>query len=419
MRKLLLVAAAASLLAPAAARASGYEVITIHPRDLALVHSTVAAQDRAPAVFFNPSALSKIDGFSVSVAGSVLSLSTKWTAPAGSGLTGSERMKFEPVPSIAAYVAWGTKLGDRGFGVGFGLGVPGGSNVVWDDDWEGRGRIIEVQRRVLGLYLTSGYELIPGRLRIGGGLIYYRGFEYIKIGIQPDPNAFAELDDSGGAFSFDVSAELVPFKDVPLTLGVDFKYQAKMDLEGDGNFSIPPALEGPTTRDQSVEHELPFPNLLSVGLAYRVAKPVQLTLQYSYSDWSIYQEDRFVGSTGLTIVVPRDYSDGHIVRGGVEWYATDRLTLRAGLMRDFSGLSEAAYSPTLPDASIWAGAVGAGWEFLPGFTVQGAFFYGDRDRVRSTNNATATNPDGTFPGIYDTSVWIASLGLTWDGKLGR
>ena len=45
--------------------------------------------------------------------------------------------------------------------------------------------------------------------------------------------------------------------------------------------------------------------------------------------------------------------------------------------------------------------------------INGAFFYGIRDQVKSTNWRTDTNPNGTFPGIYDTKVWVASLGVTW------
>jgi ABC-type transport system substrate-binding protein len=64
-----------------------------------------------------------------------------------------------------------------------------------------RGRIITVDRKIYGFYLTGGLELIDG-LRIGGGAVYYYGAEYLKQGIQPFPDAYGELSTKGGAFSY-------------------------------------------------------------------------------------------------------------------------------------------------------------------------------------------------------------------------
>ncbi|MGC3999706.1 MAG: outer membrane protein transport protein [Anaeromyxobacter sp.] len=417
MNKLSLSALA--LVLPALASASGYEVIAIHPRDLALTSSAVAAQDGAAAAFFNPAALSKVDGFSVSAGLSMLSITTDWDAPSGSDVTGSQTSEFEPVTPIALYLGWGTKVNGRGLGFGFGVGNPAGGNVFYDAQWEGRGRIIEVQRRIFGLYGSTGYELVPERLRVGGSVIYYKVFEYLKQGIQPYPEAHAELDTSGGGWAFGLSAEGKPFADLPITLAVDYKHSADIHATGDGNFNVPPALEGPSTMDQGVTHDFTFPNLLAAGVAWRVSQPVQLTLQYSYSNWSVYQDDTFEGDQGLSITVPRKYDDGHIIRGGVEWFASKAWTLRAGFMRDWSGLNTDAYSPTLPDSSIWAGAVGAGWNLSPNLQLNAAFFYGIRDQVKSTNWRSAENPEGTFPGVYNTDVWITSLGVTWNLPSGK
>src|SRR5512134_1956014 len=108
MRTKLLLASL--LLAPGLAFASGYEVIASNPRDLALSSSGVAAQVDPAAAFFNPAALSKLEGPGASVAGSMLHIWTEWTAEEGSGLSGSASTEFHPVTPIAVYAGWGTKL---------------------------------------------------------------------------------------------------------------------------------------------------------------------------------------------------------------------------------------------------------------------------------------------------------------------
>jgi long-chain fatty acid transport protein len=401
------------LLVPGLALASGYEVIAVNPRDLALSSSTVGVQVDAAAAFFNPAALSKLEGPAASVAGSYLNIWTDWKAPSGStSLTGTSRTEFEPVTPIAVYAGYGTKLAGRNLGVGVGVGNPFGGNQFWPADWQGRGRIIEVQRRFFGSYLTAGYEVIP-QLRVGGGLVWYYGMEYLKQGIQPFADAYGELDTKGSAFTYDLAAEIQPVLSLPLTIGVDYKHKAHATLKGDGNFEVPPALEGEATQDQGVSHEVTIPNLLTIGAGYRPAKSVLLTLQYSWSRWVVYESDTFVGDKGLTLSVPRDYRNGNVIRGGVEWQATPALALRFGAMRDFSGLRETTYSPTLPDSNTTGVSTGLTWAFgTRGLAANAAFFYGRRDEVK---------PEGSipFPGTFQTDVVIASLGMSWNTDLGR
>jgi long-chain fatty acid transport protein len=409
MRTQTALAFALALLAPALASASGFEVINVNPRDLGISASGVAAQRDAAATFQNPSALSKLDGLNLSLAGSMLSIHTEWTGDASRAGTpqGSSDTKFAPTPPVALYAAYGTQVAGRGLGVGFGIGTPGGGQMKWDDDWQGRGRIITVERRMIGFYLNAGYEVLPW-LRVGGGAIYYQGVQYLKQGIEPFADAFGELDTSGGGFSYQLAAEVKALEN--LTFGLDYKHKGTMEMEGDGNFEVPPAIEGPLTQDQDVRQDLTFPNTLALGVAYRVVPSVQLTLQYNYSRFSVYEEDRFLGAEGLTLVVPREYRDGNLLRGGVEWTATPQLELRAGAMYDWSGLRTDTLSPTLPDSNTLGFSAGASWKFSPNLAVHGAFFYGDRKKQTATG-------DEAFPGSYKTDVWIASLGVTWRADL--
>ena len=411
---------AAVLLVPGLALASGYEVPNVNPRELAMVSSTVAAQPaEAAATNVNPSALSKVEGLALSLSGSMLSLHTEWKAPAGSGLAGSAKTDFHPVPPVALFAAYGTKLADRGVGVGFGMGNPAGGNMFWEDDWQGRGRIITVQRRVYGFYLNGGVEVIPDMLRIGGGPIYYYTTQYLEQGVQPIPGATAELEASGGAFSYEVAAEFKPLRDLPLTFGVDYKHKAHMDQEGEANFEVPPALLSETIQDQDVDTSLTMPNLLHVGVGFRPVKPLLLTAGWSLVRFSVYQEDLFEGSTGLTISVPRDYRNGYGLRFGAEYDVNRTWTVRGGFFRDFSGLRTNTYSPTLPDSDSWVVAGGASYRVRQNFAVNGAFYYADRDRVESTEWRSAENPTGSFPGSYKTRAYIASLGITYNTALGQ
>lgn len=413
------IALLAAALLPSLALANGYDVPNITPRDLALVESAVAAQNDAGATYANPASLARVRGLSLNLAGSFLDLNTSWSAPAGSVMAGSPdaSTKFRPVPPVSLFAAYGFDIGGgRGAGVGLGMNVPGGGNVFWNDDWAGRGRIITVDRKVYGFYLTGGIDVVEG-LRVGGGLVYYYTTEYLKQGIQPDSSAYGELATTGGAPSFDASAEWTPpISGAPLTLAVDYKHKATQTLTGDGNFVVSNALLLPGTNpppiSQGVTHVLTYPNVLNVGVSYRPpVDGLQLMGVYTFTRYKVYDNDTFVGDKGTVITVPRNYGNGNTFRVGAEYETTRRLTLRAGVLRDLSGLKTDTYSPTLPDGNAWAGAVGATWKFTPDLSISGAFFYALLDTVNTTGTIV-------MPGKYDTNVYIVSLGLNYRTDLG-
>ncbi len=436
MRKIISIAA---LLLPATTLANGYDVIPLNPRDLAMVGSVVADQKTAGAAFGNPSALSKIEGLSLDVAANILDIRTTWNDTTGAFAFNHAQTDVKPAPPPSLSIAYGTKVSGHGLGVGFSFTIPGGGNVFWptgsatsnpfQDSWPGRYRIITVDRKVHGLYFTGGYEVAKW-LRVGGGLIYYRTTEELVQAFTPlAPDMTARLTASGGALSYDLSAEITPFEDIPLAFGIDYKHQGVQNLTGEVRFSnVPPALQA-QAQDQGVSHELTFPNWLNIGAAYRVVPRLLLTFTWTFNRYAMYDKDTFVGSAGTIqpIVVRRDYSNGQVYRFGAEWSTTDRLKLRAGFLRDISGMPKIdnadglvspTYSATLPDSNAWAAAVGFGYDIMPNFTVQAAVFHAWMDDVRSSNTdpAQAFNNSLPFPGLYQTHVWVYGAGIVyrWD-----
>ncbi len=410
MKKITLLA----MLLPAVALANGYDIPNTSPRDLAMAASVTADQKDAAAAYANPAALSKIEGLSVNASFSYLDLRTKWSGPSTGALAGeSAKTKYNPVPPVALYAAYGFKLADRNAGVGFGMNIPGGGAVAYQDDWAGRGRIITVDRKVYGFYLTGGYEVLP-QLRVGGGLVYYYGTEYLRQGIQPSDTSFGKLSTKGGAPSFDLSADYT-LPNLPLSLGIDFKYKATMKLSGNGQFIVPSGLlpgAEPAPVDQGVKHHLTYPSVINAGAAYRVIPPLLLTGVVTWTGYSIYGSDIFTGDKGTTIRVDRNYRDGWTFRVGGEYDLTPQIQLRAGVQRDVSGLRTNTYSPTLPDASSWSIAVGGGWKIQKDLAIQAAVFHAFFDQVTATGTTA-------LPGSYETGVWLASAGVVWRMDLGK
>ncbi len=407
MRTLILTVA----LLPALALASADSVPNVNPRDLGMAGSIVAAEEGAPAVFANPAALSRVRGLDVFLAASLIDNSTTWTATTPTYAPSPVSTKFKPAYPPSIQVAYGGTIGERGWGVGLGMGVPEGGNVDWPSSWPGRNEVITVDRRVHGFYGTFGVEVIP-QIRIGGGVVYYRTTEYLTQGV-PFTDGTAYVSTAGGSWSYDVSTEVKPLLDVPLTLGVDFKGSSGQSLTGDARFTnVPPALRS-SLPDQGVAHDFTVPYSLNVGAAYRPLPELLLAFTWTQDGFSAYKEDKFVGDFVLpdgshfSVTVPRNYGNGNTFRLGGEYTISPSWQVRAGVLYDVTGMKVQYFSPSLPDADVWAGALGGSWFFGNGFGVHGAVFYAHYANVDTTGQPPA------FPGTWKSQAWIYSLGVTW------
>jgi long-chain fatty acid transport protein len=171
------------------------------------------------------------------------------------------------------------------------------------------------------------------------------------------------------------------------------------------------------TANQGAKETLTIPNVLNVAAAYRVLKPLLVTFTYTFDRWQVYDRDVFVGDNGIKISVLRNYRDGHTLRAGAELDVSPALQVRLGVQRDVSGLRTNTYSPTLPDASSWAGSLGATYKFARGLSLDAGVFYAMMDEVKSTNNAASEPPapgsTNTLRGTYDISALIYGLSLGW------
>ncbi len=439
MRKLLLPLIAA----PSLALASGYSLPNTNPRDLAMSASAVAAQIDSGAAFALPASLSRLDGSSARLSAGGVVIFDTWSDPTGASPDVEIDKKVTPLGSLS--VAYGGRVGDRGWGVGLAVQPFGGAVVTWPGDWPGRYRIVEVDRQVFSGVLTGGVEVLPARAARRRARVLLHDREALPGrldgALQPDPgdpstwppDATGTIDVNGGALSFDVSAEVQPLPDLPLTIAVDYKHKATQELDGDVSWeNLPPGAlfalgagvpQAQILADQGAGQTLTIPNTLNVGVAYRVSKPLLLTATYTFDRWVVYDEDVFVGDNGAQIAVERNYSNGYTIRAGAEYDVAPTLQVRAGVQRDVSGLDTDHYSPTLPDASSWAGSLGATYKFGGGLSVDAAVFYAMMDEVTATNTGNeppasyvaegSVVPTRSFRGTYDVSALVFGVSLGW------
>jgi len=406
------LAAASIALLPVLALASADSVPNVAARDLGMAQSLVAAQDGAGAAYANPAALSRVAGLDLSLSGAIIDNGTEWTSSIPA--EGTWKSKFHPAPGPALFAAYGGRLWGRGWGVGAGFNVPEGGNIVWPDDWPGRDEIIKVDRRVYAGYLTGGFEVFP-RVRLGGGLVYYKTTEMLRANFRRGGDfGPAVAESSGDSFAYALSGEVEILPGV-LAVGLDYKHKAHQKLRGDVTFDNAAAQ---SLLGQGLTHWFVVPNMLSAGVAYRPLPALLLAFQWNLDRYRVYKEDRFVGDAltpqgtpVLELTVPRNYGNGYTLRGGAEYTLSPHWQIRAGLLRDHTGLQARYFDPSLPDGDVWAGTAGASY-LVPslGLGIHAGVFYARYDEVDNTGIAVDPNDR---QGKWRSKALIASLGVSW------
>jgi long-chain fatty acid transport protein len=402
MRKLII---AASILAPAAAHAGGYNIPLENARTLGLSQADLADQTGAEAGGINPAALAGQIGLDVSGSFELLSNRTDWSDPT----LGSASLLSHLSTPIDGAISFGDVLpNEMMWGVGIDFHNPAGGALNWPSGWPGQEFIKSVDQKVYQMTVGAGFQPIP-YLSLGAAYVRYQGTEELHQEINfVDHFGDAGLAMSGGSNTFLLSAQgKIPT--IPLQLAISFKYKATATINGNAHFTdVPPAFTT-TLQDQSVTEQLALPSELHAGASYEVYPDLTVMATFTEEFWSIYHSDTFVGSTGFTVVVPRDYNDAQVYRIGGEWAHVPflpPLTLRLGGLRSISSQPTATVSPSLTDGDSWAVSVGAGFDIIPDLRIDLGYQHAWFDSV------TASGIE-TLPGTYKTQVDLVSLGLNW------
>jgi long-chain fatty acid transport protein len=452
-----LVVTMAALAAPVVGQ--GSSVYTQSACVSARGHAAVAAPCAdASSVYYNPAALAWMPS-ALSAGFTAIHNSGSFTydvAP-NAGDTWDRKTSTPLVPHGYFSIGFGP---DQRFAAGFGVWAPYGLGIEWPEQFEGR--YISWKTQLRGLYLqpTLAYELIPGRLSIGGGpQIVLGGLElnqdqdahYLGIpgtnltfgalGVpQNTPFARATLEGDGTG----VGGQIGVFLQVNerLYLGARYMHSVEVDLSGDAEFSqlLNPqtTVTGPfgpggavvtvpldvlvagqfeaggSLVDQNVDASLTFPAQAVVGLQFAASPQLGLAAEYQWTGWSSFDqiepEFEYLEMDPLVL----NYVDAHTFRFGGNYLATPTLALRAGFLFNTAATPDETVTPILPEAKRWLLTAGLGYDFG---TIRADLVYNfvnqddRRGRVRSPQPGQSA--ESLNVGTYESTAHLFGITLSY------
>lgn len=395
--------------------------------------SAVAApcQD-ASSIYYNPGALA-LQPTTASTGATAIYDSGSFTYD-HSGVV----VEREPVVPIVPH-AFGSYRRDR-LAFGFGFWAPYGLGIEWPEDFEGR--FISWKTELRGIYLqpTVSYELIPGKLGIGGGPQIVRG------GLELNQNAEstlshlalfgfplgtdlarAKLEGSGTGFGGQIGVFYRPSDRV--AVGARYMHSVDVGLEGDAAFEsvpitgLPDAIAalvdplfapGGPLSDQAVSAGLTFPPQAVVGVSFGATPDLVVSADYQWTGWSTF--DRIIADFEAAPDVTLDfqYNDAHTLRTGARYALTPELEGRAGFVYNTAASPDQGVTPILPEADRHLYGAGLGYR-MGGIRADVYYNYVDqadrRGRVRS--ELPGFSSEDLNIGVYSSAAHLIGLTVSY------
>ena len=422
----------AAILPPHLARAAGYSIYEQGAAVLGMAGAGTASVSDASAMFFNPAALTRLEGTQLYVGGSALQPVTSFAgkgANPGYGVTAEMvRQTFYP-PTVYA-----TRRLPQGWAVGLGLNAPFGLGTEWNPvSFPGRYLTTRVDLQTLNGSACVAYApTAKWSLAAGADMLW------AKARIQSRKEAIAP---GGGGGAVDVAAVSIEskFKSAPgwnaallITPAPQWKFGAYYRSEiivhvDDAPVTFTQIPSGNPVFDAGVAAQLPpaqtvstvlhFPAMWSAGAAWNPRPQWTVAGEFDVHEWRAFKElpIHFNQTTAASVTRIEDYTNAWQIRLGAE-HRLSCCTYRFGYYFDKSPAPTHAVTPLLPDADRHGVSVGLGKSLGTDkrWTVDAYELALFAKRRFGTAAASPDEPPAyQFQGDYKTFVNIVGIALSY------
>jgi long-chain fatty acid transport protein len=456
----LLAAAALAVLPTAFAHASGFQLFEQSASGLGNAYAGQAAGVKdASALFFNPAALTRLDGKQFVLAVNGIGLSTTFSDggttrpslggtpfPVPLGSEGGNAGKWVPVPN--GYFSWQAA---KQVWVGVGVNVPFGLESDWTTDWMGRFHALNSKIQAININPSVAFK-VNDQFSIGAGVSYqkltarlsqsvpYGGVSYgvaasvggaaAAAGILQQLGGLAGLaregeaviDGDSTAWGFNVGAQLRLGEKG--RFGATYRSKVNHDLDGDATFNNAPsfATTGPLGAlgaglnarfaNGPVTAKVDLPDTFSAALAYEGEK-FELLADWTWTGWSSIQALTILRTDSTTLnSVPLNFEDTWRAGLGSNVKLNEKWTLRLGVAYDKAPVQDLYRTPRLPDNDrVWA-AGGFQWRLSKKSAIDLGYshvFLSEGSSNLPNQDTPTSSPRGNLVGTYAAKVDIVSV----------
>ena len=359
----------------------------------------VAIADDPSAITHNPAGLTQLTGTNIYGGATFVIPFTMYTSPSDKSEDTDFQIFFPPHIYISS--DFGTK--DFRFAVGifspFGIG-----GRKWDEQGLTRFSSTENLIATVSINPTIAYHVLPS-LSVGVGLNYMLSRTQAKKMIDQSALGAGDgeliLKGIGDGWGYNLGILFTP--DKRLSVGFAYRSSIKVTHHGDIELkNIAPALQpvfGGSDFETDMDTPSTFPEIISLGIAYRPTENLTLGIDAEKGGWSSFDRadidlENEIPEAGFSDISTRlDWHTAWIIKIGADYKVNEKLSLRGGYAYVETPVPEHTLDASNPDSDQHNFCVGFGYKmkklFIDVFYISA--FYKDRTVKNSILSGTYEN----------------------------
>jgi long-chain fatty acid transport protein len=405
--------------APGIAGAAGFALLEQNASGLGTAYAgSAAAATDASTIFFNPAGLTQLPGMQVVIAGSAINVESSFSGtasmtppliPLGTN-DGGNAGGWGFVPS--AYFS--APIGER-WAVGVGVGAPFGLKTEYESNWMGRFLGVKSELTTVNINPSVAFK-VNDSISLGAGVNWQHADAKLSSAVVlPTGQGLNELDADDDAWGWNVGAL---FK-LGTDMRVGISYRSSLDYTLKGNVTTTSSATGAVFAPATfpAQADIKFPDMAILSVVQQFGEKWQLLGDLQYTNWSTIGTVNVVNSNnGATRDTLRfDFDNAWRVALGVNYFSSEKWTLRGGLAWDQSPVSDQNRTVRLPDNDRYWLALGAQYKFGKGgaLDIGYAHLFIQSPNINQTKQQPGTAITSNVTGDYDNSVDIIGVQFTW------
>jgi long-chain fatty acid transport protein len=382
-------------------------------RQTAMGGTGVAWPWDASTIFYNPGGLSRLSGIQAYGSLNLVNPHVRFVQSPTGGYTSSTQSNMST--PFGVYVGGRLKK-DSKWAAGVGVYTPFGSSAHWDNDWTGRFVVQKISLRSVFIQPTVSYA-VNDMISVGAGFIYaFGGMNIDKALPLTDVHgreAQAQLEGNANGMGFNLGVQLKATEQ--LQFGVSYRSKVKMKVsDGTALFSLPSSVAGnfPDGGTTAFSTELPLPEILTLGVGYRVINNLTLQADVVVAGWKTYDSLIFDFNQNTPALndsrEPRLYNNTVAFRMGAHYKLGEQVAVMAGGAYDPTPTRNHLLSPDAVDANRITLSCGATYQPVTRLTIMAALNY------TTTPRREATYEPANLSGAYQIKSLLPAFGISYN-----
>ena len=396
------------------AHGSGFGIFVQGASSLGQAAAVVAHSEGPSTVFFNPAMINDLPGTQAEL-GTTLVFAQREFKSDATGQT-EEMVDNSYFPSTF-YLTH--NYSDK-IGLGFGFFSPFGLGTEWPDNWEGRTLATKSTITTYNFNPVVSFRPHP-RFSVAAGVdILYFDAELKRKVIAnpalPDMEQTFSGDDTGFGFNIGLHTKITD----RISLGVSYRSQVDIDIDGKVKFDIPPGLSTAVSGIENIfpntgaHTELTLPQMVFAGVSGQVTENFIAEIGLRWEGWSSIDEIKYTLDQPISIppqsveIQDKDWKDTFAVMVGGKYRFNETFSLSAGYLYGEDPIPDRTFEPSLPDSTTHLFTIGTDIE-LDRFKLALSYGYQlQEDRDKSTNfYGSVAN------GSYEGHIHLAAVSLSY------